>query len=558
MPPPMSKRLSLLALALGLLAAACSTPTQATVEFGSGTQFVPEVADSLNDAGLFPSVVTTDDGQPYVAYFSFPDKLPEGSVAPPRPIGLPSIPGVMLATVKDGIWTRGAIAIAASIPNVSVAFGPATDASVGKLSHQNVTGLQLVADAQGGLHAAWGSSGGLYYASGTGDPSGTPWTMERVTEASTLGLSLTLDDSGAPWIAYYGSGTNGPSVEVAHLDGSNWVIEGVAPASSCSGCSTAIGVTRGSPAVAFSDGGSGVSVATPSPNTGGPAAAASWSTTSVDTAGGQGLAMAIDGSGAVWLSYYASSQVKVATGSPGSLRGTSAVTVGANAAAAVGARTSIDVDDHGTYALGWTDATGDTTTIGFGTGTAGKAATPIATGDTTDGSYPSVAVTPDGATSFLSWYLGATGAEAGGIVPGEDLLLGTYGDVQGLALAVQSPTPTGGAPSASPTPSSTCEQADKSDTVQVVAQGIAFTPDTSCIEVPAGTPFTIHFDNKDAATQHNIAIFPSANDLTTVLFRGDLVTGPDQADYSVDALDTGDYFFHCDVHPTMTGQVVVK
>ena len=63
----MSKRLSSLALLLGLVAAACSTPSQATVEFGSGTQFVPEVADSLNDAGLFPSVVTTDDGQPYVA-----------------------------------------------------------------------------------------------------------------------------------------------------------------------------------------------------------------------------------------------------------------------------------------------------------------------------------------------------------------------------------------------------------------------------------------------------------------------------------------------------------
>lgn len=548
----------MLAFVLGLVAAACSTPTHATVEFGSGTQFIPEVADSLNDAGLYPSVVTTDDGQPYVAYFAFPDKLPEGSVAPPRPIGLPSIPGVMLATVKDGIWTRGAIAIADPIPNVSVAFGPATDASVGKLTHDNVTGLQLVTDAQGGLHAAWGSSAGLYYASGTGDPSGTPWTMEHATVSSTLGLSLAVDDGGAPWIAYYGAGTHGPSVEVAHLESSGWVIQDVAPASSCAGCRTAIGVEGGTPVVAFSDGGAGVSVATPSVGAGGGHAAPSWSTTSVDTAGGQGLAMAMDSSGAVWLSYFALTDVKVATGTPRTLRATSATTVGADAAAAAGARTSIDVDDNGTYSLGWTDATGEATTIGFGTGTAGKAATPIATGDTTDGSYPSVAVTPHGATSFVVWYLSATVTASGGIVPGEDLLLGTYGDVQGLDLAVQSPTPTGGAPSASPTPSATCEQADKTDTVQVVAQGIAFTPDTSCIQVPAGTPFTIHFDNQDAATQHNIAIFPSADDLTTVLFQGDLVTGPAQADYSVDALDKGDYFFHCDVHPTMTGQVVVK
>ena len=114
------------------------------------------------------------------------------------------------------------------------------------------------------------------------------------------------------------------------------------------------------------------------------------------------------------------------------------------------------------------------------------------------------------------------------------------GDVQGLALAVQSPTPTGGAPSASPTPSSTCEQADKSDTVQVVAQGIAFTPDTSCIEVPAGTPFTIHFDNKDAATQHDIAIFPD-DSMAKVLFRGDLVTGVATVKYDVPALPAGTY-----------------
>jgi plastocyanin len=554
MPPPMSKRLPSIVLLLGLVATACSTPSQATVGFGSGTQFVPEVADSLNDAGLYPSVVTTDDGQPYVAYFSFPDVLPKGSVAPPRPIGSPSIPGVMLATEKDGIWTRGAIAIAAAIPNVTVAFGPATDASVGKLTHDNVTGLQLVIDAQGGLHAAWGSSEGLYYASGTGDPSGAPWTMKQVTAASTVGLSLAVDDTGTPWIAFYGSGADGPSIKVAHLEGSAWVIESVAPASTCKGCRTAIGVAKGSPVVAYSDGGNGVSIATPDGK--------GWRTSQVDTTGGQGLGMTVDKTGNPMLSYYAGTEVKVATNplavSPGGSLSASAATVGATAVSSDGARTSIAVDDAGTIYLAWYDSDGDSVELASGKG---DTFTPIDAGDTQRGTLPSVAVTPDGSVADLAWYAKVSGPQSGGVVPGADLLLGMYGDIQGLGLAVQSPTPTGGAPTTSPTPSTNCEQADKTDTVQVVAQGIAFTPDTSCIQVPASKPFTIHFDNRDAATPHNIVIFPSAADVSdpsTILFRGDLLTGVAETDYSVPALDTGSYFFHCEVHPTMTGSVVVK
>lgn len=545
----MSKRLPTLALLLGLVAAACSTPTQATVGFGSGTRFVPEVADSLNDAGLYPSVVTTADGQPYVAYFSFPDTLPAGSVAPPRPIGLPSIPGVMLATEKGGIWTRGAIAIAAVIPNVTVAFGPATDDSIAKLTHQNVTGLQLAIDAQGGLHAAWGSSEGLYYASGTGDPSGSPWTMAQVTAASTVGLSLAVDDTGTPWIAYYGSGTAGPSIKVAHLEGSDWVIETAAPASSCAGCRTAIGVAKGSPVVAYSDGGNGVSIATPD--------AKGWQTSTVGSTGGQGLGMTVDKSGTPLLSYYSGADVKVATDPLAGSPTASVATVGATAATSDGARTSIAVDDAGTMYIAWYDSDGDSVELASGKG---DAFTPVDTGDTQRGTFPSVAVTPDGSVADLAWYAKVSGPQSGGVVPGADLLLGMYGDVQGLGLAVQSPTPTGGAPATtSPTPSTNCEQADKTDTVQIVAQGIAFTPDTSCIQVPAGKPFTIHFDNQDAGTPHDVAIFPSATELTTVLFRPPgYLTGVASTDYHVDALDAGTYFFHCDVHPTMTGSVVVK
>ncbi|MGH2580627.1 MAG: cupredoxin domain-containing protein [Actinomycetota bacterium] len=90
--------------------------------------------------------------------------------------------------------------------------------------------------------------------------------------------------------------------------------------------------------------------------------------------------------------------------------------------------------------------------------------------------------------------------------------------------------------------------------VTVTAQGLQF--DTNRIELPAA-PSTIHFENDDPGIQHNIAIFTDSS-LGTNLFRGEIVTGPATVDYAIPALDPGSYYFHCDVHPTMSGTVVVK
>jgi hypothetical protein len=37
------------------------------------------------------------------------------------------------------------------------------------------------------------------------------------------------------------------------------------------------------------------------------------------------------------------------------------------------------------------------------------------------------------------------------------------------------------------------------------------------------------------------------------LFQGELITGPDTIEYEVPALDPGEFYFQCDVHPTMNG-----
>jgi plastocyanin len=89
----------------------------------------------------------------------------------------------------------------------------------------------------------------------------------------------------------------------------------------------------------------------------------------------------------------------------------------------------------------------------------------------------------------------------------------------------------------------------------VVAQDIAF--DTSSIELVADVPSTITFDNRDAGVQHNIAIY-SDSTLGDELFNGELVTGPATFEYAVPALEAGEYYFQCIVHPPMNGTVVVS
>ena len=89
----------------------------------------------------------------------------------------------------------------------------------------------------------------------------------------------------------------------------------------------------------------------------------------------------------------------------------------------------------------------------------------------------------------------------------------------------------------------------------MTAQNLAF--DTDTISLPAGQQTSLTFKNADAGVQHNLAIYTD-DSLSNNLFRGDLVTGPGQATYQIPGLDAGTYYFHCDVHPTMSGSVTVS
>ena len=91
------------------------------------------------------------------------------------------------------------------------------------------------------------------------------------------------------------------------------------------------------------------------------------------------------------------------------------------------------------------------------------------------------------------------------------------------------------------------------EAVSLSAKDLAFS--TDAISVGPGEPIALTFDNQDAGVQHNVAIFQGPDASAPLVFRGDLVTGVASATYQVPALQPGQYFFHCDVHPTMHGTI---
>jgi uncharacterized membrane protein/plastocyanin len=72
------------------------------------------------------------------------------------------------------------------------------------------------------------------------------------------------------------------------------------------------------------------------------------------------------------------------------------------------------------------------------------------------------------------------------------------------------------------------------------------------LTAPAGKPFGLAFDTEDDGVPHNVAIYTD-DSAAHSLFVGDLVDGPKAVTYDVPALDPGEYYFRCDVHPQMNG-----
>ena len=87
----------------------------------------------------------------------------------------------------------------------------------------------------------------------------------------------------------------------------------------------------------------------------------------------------------------------------------------------------------------------------------------------------------------------------------------------------------------------------------ITANASAF--DRDRVDVPAGRPFALLFQNREGAP-HNVTILPPGG--SEPLFTGEVFSGPASRTYQIPALPAGTYSFRCDVHPQMTGTVVAS
>ena len=129
------------------------------------------------------------------------------------------------------------------------------------------------------------------------------------------------------------------------------------------------------------------------------------------------------------------------------------------------------------------------------------------------------------------------------IVPGNRVFFSAIASLSLLFLAACGTTTADGG--------DTVDPADAD--VTVTAADMAFDPGT--VTVAAGETFTIALVNEDAMP-HNIAIYTDSSK-SEKLFEGEMVTDGTVV-YDLPALDAGEYFFDCSLHPNMTGTLVVE
>jgi plastocyanin len=89
--------------------------------------------------------------------------------------------------------------------------------------------------------------------------------------------------------------------------------------------------------------------------------------------------------------------------------------------------------------------------------------------------------------------------------------------------------------------------------VDLTAADLAF--DATTIVAPAGEAFTITLVNNDSAP-HNVSVYVEEGGDSIV--QGDVINGDETVTVEVPALDAGEYYFMCDLHPEMNGTVVVE
>ena len=114
------------------------------------------------------------------------------------------------------------------------------------------------------------------------------------------------------------------------------------------------------------------------------------------------------------------------------------------------------------------------------------------------------------------------------------------------------PAPTKAAASAGTSAGASAGPSGPANPNVVVISALGIKYEQATVTAPAGTPFQIQFENKDAGTPHNVTIHLGGA-TGAELFKGTIFNGVETRTYDVPALDAGQYAFVCTVHPTMVG-----
>jgi plastocyanin len=442
------------------------------------------------------------------------------------------------------LWQRGAVEMQKPVQTqsgVNVPFGPVIEDNLEKdLTAENTNGTAVALAADGTVHVAWTVGGAVYLAStklgGTSTVDKVFDSGQEVSEAGPVGKpGIALDSNGDPWVAFTAETSNGREVHVLHPSGSKVVDDVAASVANCNSCgspdATGIGVVGGQPLVVFVDAAAGAIGAAAFSGGG-------WKTSTASPGDAQssprGLSFATDGKSA-FASFYGGDGVDVASLTGGSWKTTkvsAATTPTGSSSGNLAASTAVGVDDKGTVYVAWLDKDGLRLSPGTDT------FTPVDIGHTT-ASAASPSLASSGSGVALSWY----------DTDQQNLMAGFLGDLQGLVVAQPSPSLT-----LSQAPSPAGETCGKGGgvVVDVIAKGIAFDP--TCLVAAPGS-FTINFDNQDAGIQHNFDVLDKEGGKS--LGATEIAQGPTQQTLDLE-LEAGTYPFVCDVHPTMTGELVVQ
>ena len=522
----MSRRPLILAAALTFATVACTDLPQATVDFGTGMRFVPAVADANDNVGLGSSIAVGADGMPFVSYFGFPEELSEGEIRTPRPIGIPSVPGVLLTGVTtEQVFDRGAVVMAQPPPDgVSIAFGPEVSDTL-DLTEMNTNGTATAVGEDGTVHVAYTGPDGVWYAQTS---LGGSTTLEHVYDNGTdLGVAGPVGRpgialvEGIPMVAFAVDSLDGVEVRVATPVEDGWLAQVVAEAGRCNGCPqpgpTGIVVADDGPVVGFLDPASGALIlATREVD--------AWAVLRTPAgAGATGLSLGlVDGRPAAAL--YAGGSVRLF--SQGDFTEVAEADVadlpGSGDAAPT---TSLATDPEGVLYVAWQDAAG----VHLASGSPGGLE-PVETEATQDGHAPSLAVNAEGSV-FMAWYSSG----------GQDLFLGSLTENPDVLVANPSPSVV---VSIAPAPPEDCGVDGEID-LAISASGTSF--DKNCLVAPADEAFEIEFNNQGGS--HNVAVFTEQGGdpiLQELPFNG-----PATVTYPVEPLAASDYYFQCDVHPTL-------